>query len=194
MTSAPGQQSSSRTRKAGFTLVELVLVLSVLALLAGVTAVNLGGFGRSQELSEGASRLETALRLTRADAAGEGRRIRLQPDAETGGMDVLWEPNPLTEPGEFRQYPCSWRGYLPGGSVRVVSSRLTGDSRYRSLWSDCGRGDASSDMEALTFYPDGTSDSAEIELEAPAGTAILKISGLTGVVSRETFGPDEGVN
>ncbi|MGC9453922.1 MAG: GspH/FimT family pseudopilin [Phycisphaerae bacterium] len=194
MISAPGPKRNS-PRASGFTLVELVLVLVVLSLLAGVTALSLGGFGRSQELDESARRLETALRLARAEAAGAGRRIRLRPDAETGTLDVVWEPEPLERPGEFESYPCNWRGYLPGGNVWVVGSELTGESRYRTLWSErASRDESDARFEPLTFYPDGTSDSGEIELESDAGTIVLRISGLTGVVTRVQPEHSEGIN
>ncbi|MFW6066013.1 MAG: GspH/FimT family pseudopilin, partial [Planctomycetota bacterium] len=156
MTFVPGRKNRHGAGF-GFTLLELVLVLVLLSLLAGVTALSVSGFGRTRALEETARRLETALRLARVEAAGTGRRIRLTPDAETGSLQVTWEPEPLQRPGEFRNYPCSWHGYLPGGSVRVVGSELTGDSRYRTLWSERAGEETGERLEALTFYPDGTS-------------------------------------
>jgi prepilin-type N-terminal cleavage/methylation domain-containing protein len=179
-------------RQAGFTLLELALVLAVLATLLGVTVLNLRGFGRSQALDETARRLETALRLARAEAANEGRCIRLEPDAETGGLRVLWEPEPLAAPGAYETYPCTWRDYLPGGSVRVVRCRLTGDSAYRTLWTDRLQEDGTDDeLEPVTFYPDGTSDSAELELAGEERRAVVEIRGLTGTVSSRMLAADE---
>lgn len=190
MTSAPGRKTSRIA--GGFTLLELVLVLAVLATLAGVTVLNLSGFGSARELDDSADRLATALRLARAEAANQGRRIRIKPDSESGELHVLWEPEPLTRPGEYRNYPNTWRSYLPGGSVRVVGSRLTGESRYRSQWSLRAWQDGSDDrLEPVTFYPDGTSDSASLELERDGRYVVVDINGLTGTVSIYRSTPDE---
>ncbi len=192
MTSAPGRTTSGAAAASGFTLIELVLVLAVLMTLAGVTVLNLRGFGSAHELDESANRLTTALRLARAEAANQGRRIRIQPDGDTGLLRVLWEPEPLARPGEFSEYPSVWRGYLPAEPVRVVRSRLTGESRYRSLWSERAWSDGSdAELEPVTFYPDGTSDSAVLELQRGELVVVVEISGHTGTVSTYRSSPDQ---
>jgi len=76
-----------------------VLALAILVLLAGMVAVSFPALAGSRSLEEASLRMETALRMARADAANKGRRLRLEFDQEQGRATVLWEPEPLTGPG-----------------------------------------------------------------------------------------------
>lgn len=67
--------TASRTR--GFTLVELLLAVT---LLAGLMAAAIFGFSslhRSAQLNEGVERVETAMRFARAHAANTGRKVQV---------------------------------------------------------------------------------------------------------------------
>ncbi|MDP1710409.1 MAG: prepilin-type N-terminal cleavage/methylation domain-containing protein [candidate division WWE3 bacterium] len=59
----------------GFTLIEILVVITITALLAGVSAAALNNFNRSQRLAQGAKELETVLReaQSRALSSVEGR-------------------------------------------------------------------------------------------------------------------------
>lgn len=65
------------SRNGGFTLVELLLAVT---LLAGLMAAAIFGFSslqRSAQLNEGVERVETAMRFARAHAANTGRKVQV---------------------------------------------------------------------------------------------------------------------
>jgi len=175
----------------GFTLVEIVLALAILVLLMGIAAVNFPALRGGHALQEASLRMETALRMARADAANRGRRLRLQFDQQQGRANVLWEPQPLTEPGEFVQYTaCTWQKFLQIDGIDVERCEFVGASAYRNFEEATVGGGYAADLDqaAVTFEPDGSSDSVVIELvaaDAPEGPrARLQLDGLTGAVSR----------
>jgi type II secretory pathway pseudopilin PulG len=173
----------------GFTLVELVLVLGMVLLLAGIVVLNLGAWRTSRALEEGTLRFETALRLARSDAANRGRRLQvaLAPDTEP---QVLWEAKPLEEPGVFSQFTaCTWREVLTAEGIRVESCEIVGPSKQRPAdWGASTATDKDPGPTAITFEPDGSSDSAVIMLSATGGNdtrlGVIELDGLTGIITR----------
>ncbi|MBL7140183.1 MAG: GspH/FimT family pseudopilin [Planctomycetes bacterium] len=168
---------------------ELVLVLGIVAMLAGVVLVNVPAFRSSRILDEGGRRFATGLRMARADAANRGRRIRLAFDPDTYDPLVLWEPEPLTAPGEFVLFTaCGWQRFLKVEGVWVERCDFTGDSMYRALVDAGVAGELAqeSDLATITFEPNGSSDSVVVLLvaaEAPDGPrARIALNGVTGIV------------
>lgn len=204
-------------QRPGFTLVEILLALFVIGLIAGVFVLNLGSLRKGTEMQEGAIRMETAIRLARADAANTGKRLRFTFDADTGMLRVLWEADPINKPGEFSDYTAaSWPAMLPASLVRVnrctiTSAASTGLPVETDAESELATTDASApatsstdawteSRQALTFYPDGSSDSAVIELAHPDtatgdnGTGdrtVIEVDGINGTVSTRTMTADE---
>ena len=179
-----------RQRPRGFTLLEVVLALAILVLLAGIVVISVPGTWGSRSLEEGALRIETALRMARADAANKGRRLRLAFDEETGRPTVLWEPEPLTGPGEFVEYTaCTWKRFLEVEGVQVERCQFVGASAYRNIEEATYSGGYATDTDrpAITFEPNGSSDSVVIELmatDAPeTRRARVELDGMTGTVS-----------
>lgn len=104
--------------QAGFTLLELLLVVVLLVLFAGAAVMNLAPLWQGTALDEGVGQFESLLRFARAEAAQQGRRVQLQlaaaatdsPGTEAPGTPVAsdtppiqlrWEPEPLSQPGVF---------------------------------------------------------------------------------------------
>jgi len=108
-------QPGHRRRLAGpgFTLVELLLTVSLLLLMVGAGILNFGPAQGGSQLDEGATQVESLFRYARAQAASSGRTVRIVfPDGEpvpTGtnststvpGIQVAWETDPLGAPGQF---------------------------------------------------------------------------------------------
>ncbi|MDP6637507.1 MAG: GspH/FimT family pseudopilin [Phycisphaerae bacterium] len=114
-------------------------------------------------------RLETTLRMARAEAANQARRIRLAFDEETRLPKVLWEPNPLTEPEQFEPYTsCSWLSRVPTDKIAITRCRATGPDGKPLDEAPTNLGDEESDeeMQSITFRQDGSSDSVLIEIES----------------------------
>ena len=192
-----------RGRRGGFTLIEIILVVAMLTLLMGVLSVTM--FGRVEDgyLDEGASRVATALRMVRAEAALKGRHFRLSFDAEQDLIVVEWEPQPLAQPGQFIAYGGPmWLASLPNEMVRVVRCRLVGHSAVSltqygpSAGGSSGMGESEAiDRRPITFYPDGSGDSAIIELASRSAadhrSAVIEIDGINNQIHVHVLAPSE---
>jgi len=119
----------SRSRRGGFTLVELLLAVTLLAGLMGAAVFGFSSLQRSAQLNEGVERLETAMRFARAHAANTGRKVQVvvttaeassssnssaDTSASVGGgnsdeplnsLSILWEADPARAPGVFESIP-----------------------------------------------------------------------------------------
>jgi type II secretory pathway pseudopilin PulG len=210
--------SNHPARFSAFTLVEVLLALGILALIASVMIISVTSLHRSTHSREGALRMETALRLARADAANTGKRLRMSFAKETGVLSVTWEADPINKPGQFTQYTAaSWPAQLPTDMVTVKRCVRTGgdntsDPAAGSDASDSSEapGTAASSSEqatsqdedpnrqSLTFYPDGSSDSAVIEMStdtpdntASTDSAVIELDGFSGNVTSRILSSQE---
>lgn len=190
--------------RVGFTLLEVMLSLSLVLLLATVFILAFGRHGRVRDLEEGALRFEAALRLARAEAAGSGRRFCLviaggEKGAAQKPFRVLWEPEPLTDPGRFVHYwGSTWPNRLPSELVEVTRLDLMGEAAWRTLGGAGRRLElegTSDDADVLLFEPDGTGDSCLIELAAldarDERRAVIELDGGTGKTTRRILTPTE---
>jgi prepilin-type N-terminal cleavage/methylation domain-containing protein len=176
--------------RAGFTLLEVLLALALLAALACASFFAAAGWHSSGDFDEGVDRFETMLRAARAESATVGRRIRIAFDDDQEDTSrcasILWEPKPLEEPEGFYVYTvCTWADCVPNGLVRVERCRLIGPSAYRTMTTEqIGRDVSQDERQPVTFYADQTSDYAVIELrgvdENDDRRAVIRIDGLNG--------------
>jgi type IV fimbrial biogenesis protein FimT len=77
MTRHPGSNCAARARSAGFTLVELLVVVAVLSILALVAGPSLNDFIRLQRLKAVTAQLTTDLQFARTEAAARNQPVRL---------------------------------------------------------------------------------------------------------------------
>lgn len=151
--------------------------------------LNFTGLIESRLLDEGAMKFEGMLRLARADAANQGKRIRITVNTDDGTYRVEWEGDPLGKPGEYEEYKsATWTAYLPTDMVHIVriGPPVTGGAPPDAVPPSSG---------SITFEPDGSCESMQIEL-APARNddgrrAIIDVEGVTGSIHRTLLTPSE---
>jgi len=220
----PGRPA--RAAGSGFTLFELVLTVSLTLLLAGGVIFGWDSLQRGARLDEGSDQVEMLFRFARAQAATSGRQVRVRvgpsgilsvsgtnapipsmPTPPSAGLEVLWEPDPLKQPGIFEPLP-GVEGFrerieelieiqphvlanpqrpqveIPNSDGGASRDPTAGDS-VGVLGSD----PAEASMLQITFFPDGSSDSADWILgskDPEDGRRLrLRLSGLTGTTRRE---------
>ncbi len=223
-------ERATRTGLTGFTLFELVLTVSLILLLAAGVIFGWDSLQRGARLEEGADQVEMLLRFARAHAATSGRLVRIQvgtpepfpgtpagtnsPSASTpmevsGGFQVLWEPDPLKQPGTFEPLPGTdgFRERIDE-LVEVQSPEMVSPQRMTILpetpfeepggGTNAVAGDPAVSTTSspgarlhlqITFYPDGSSDSVEWILSSKdpedARRLRIRLSGLTGTTRRQ---------
>ena len=207
-------------RRAGFSLVELLLTMVLILCLAAASVFCYTAVHRQASLDEGADRLQSILRFARAEAATTGRKVRLQfVNAATEGersdlkaIRVEWEPDFLTSPGVFQTYTNkAWSEDLVNELVAVqevkpLSPQPTPPASVASVSAESsldqfpGEAEYGEDFEveevpAITFYPDGSSDSAQIIIasrneEDPRRIAVT-VTGMLGAVSSKVVSEED---
>src|SRR5688572_20780973 len=75
--------AAGRVSQSGFSLLELLLAVSLVLLLMGSLVFNFSNLLRGNQLAEGATQLETLMRFARAQAANSGRKVQLVFNAES---------------------------------------------------------------------------------------------------------------
>ena len=200
---APWRGGAARlVRAAGFTLIEMLLAVAICLLLLGLGFTVLSSLGAGRALEDGAWRYEGVLRMARAEAANQGRRIRLDFDPDAGTPLITWEPDPIAQPGVFEAYTaCSWLNAMPTDQVTITRCQLVGASAYQTLNLDAMNAPAAGQqaaLQAVTFYPDGSCDTVEIELADASGedvrTAVIDLDGLTGTTATTITTPTDAAS
>ena len=126
-------------RREGYSLVELLLTVSLLMLFAGLAVISMDTLNQGSTFNEGATRFETMVRFAHAEAARIGHRVRIDFIQETNAVDNLgtnplsqvhlsWEPNPTTEPDIFQDLSASrWGIDQVNDALRVADVHLMDD-------------------------------------------------------------------
>jgi len=148
-----------RRRTRGFTLVEVIAVVALIALAATVVAVSVGGGLSGARVRAASKDLAAALRYTRGQAIVEREQKTLLLDLENRSYTA-----PDREPVELPQ----------GMEIRLVTARqeLEGEGAGR-----------------IRFFPDGSSSGGRITLVRGEAEWQIEVEWLTGkVVLRDPAG------
>ena len=194
-------QSTGTPVRGAFTLLEVILALSLVALLAGLAVGVFAGSLEEAEIEASADRIVSLLRSTRAEAALTGRRFRLTFEAETLRPVVTIERDALGEPEVFTPYKAWWIDRAgPVAGVNVVLCERTGAADLDEA-ADSPQDSESDKPESLgeiTFRTDGSSDSARIVLagddEEHPWAVEITLNGIDGTITvREIDAEEEGI-
>lgn len=99
--------SGSASRRRGFTLVEVLLVIVLVGLLASFVWPDFSVLMRGRRLDESVSRLKALVAMCRAQAMNESRRYRLTllPD---GRIELSRQRDPVAAPNEYVRVGDGW--------------------------------------------------------------------------------------
>ncbi len=138
---------------AGFTIVELLIVMTLLALAIGIAAANLEGG------------------TARAKLDAEARRVtKVLSDARTGAIKsgLVTSVVPGDEPNVVRT--------LPGGDEIYLSDDF-------SVSLSPGTAGPTGRFTGIQFYPDGSASGGRVSLKSEAGVEEIAVNWLTGEIA-----------
>jgi general secretion pathway protein H len=145
-----------RDRQGGFTLVEILAVLLVLAIVAGLAGARLGGRGGGDSLQALAHEFASRCRAARAKAIRRGADqtvvIDLAQRVVSAGEEVL----PLSIPA----------------TITILTDTSAAEQRSRSI-------------AGIRFHPNGSSTGGTVRLESGRRAYEIRVNWFTGRVSVE---------
>nr|WP_287152197.1 GspH/FimT family pseudopilin [Mesorhizobium sp.] len=139
---------------AGFTLVEMLVVLAIMAVIAAIAAPGIAKQYRTKNLGTLTSEITTRLRLSRtlAIATAKPKQIVLDPRAGAIRFD---ERDTLVLPEDVEMTVTT-------GQETIAADR----------------------QPTLTFLPDGSASGMDIDLQRKGQTARIEVNWLTGLSTR----------
>ncbi|MET1025155.1 MAG: GspH/FimT family pseudopilin [Pseudoxanthomonas sp.] len=144
---------------AGFTLIEVLVVIALIALIGTMTAVAMSGGLQGMRLRATSKDIASQLRFTRAQAIASGQPQRFV----------------INPSGHLYAAPGKRNGRIPQ-ELRIAFYGA------RQASAQAGEG-------AIVFYPDGASTGGSVELSAKQAARKITVAWLTGEVRLDTPGP-----
>lgn len=148
----------ARTSCAGFTLMELIVVVMFLGLIMGSIVPIYRDSVRNMRIDRGISDLVTVIRYAQERAVTDGREFRVYLDTEEHRYWMVGFAR-LDDQGE----PVFQQEVGSRGSGGVLPEHL----RFRRI--DAQREPGMDRVYFITFHPAGTSDVADLEIELTEG-------------------------
>jgi type II secretion system protein H len=151
----------------GFTLLELVLVLAVMAIIAGMVAERLIGFAHGRDVANFADQVESLARFARNEAVARSTVYRLNFDGKARVVWVSEEDGPpdATVPKFISNSLAMQRAVPQDVGITFIS---TVDDTTNSDTTD-----------VIRFYPDGRADPGSIKITSGDITIMLNCPSAT---------------
>ncbi len=161
----------------GFSLLELIVVLTILVLSVSLVTSSMSGFSRTIELKAAAKKISGILRYYRSEAVNKGSVYQVLFDSELRVVKV--QTVSLTEPAEEEG-----ADEKKGGEVAKTLYGLPEGVQMKEL--DFTSPEYPCDFPAIEFYPNGGSNGGSVLLNSPERKGYrIKIHFLTGAVEVE---------
>jgi len=203
----PGSSRAAPVRiSSGFTLLELLLTLSVIAAIAAVALPQASGLLGDRRLARAADQLQAEMTRLRVDAMREGRVMMLE--AMTEGNSVRIRPYySLSDSTEAIDQTGSQSALLNGATqgvntamttespeqsgrtielpdeIQVAAVGVVSAARSAEIEQQNAGSQSAGWSRPVLFYPDGSTSTAIITLMHPTmGQVQVRIRGITGEV------------
>jgi general secretion pathway protein H len=151
--SGTAREKQTKGREAGFSLLELMVALTILALSVGIVGVGFARSSVSFRFDAAAQELALNLREAHARALRSGRDVAVVVDADARAYRLQGDPTVQ----------------LPEGTdIRIVSAGEAMDGNRRPV---------------IAFSPEGGSTGGSINLALDGRTALITVDWLTGDVT-----------
>ncbi|HUL23126.1 MAG TPA: prepilin-type N-terminal cleavage/methylation domain-containing protein [Thermodesulfobacteriota bacterium] len=161
----------------GFSLMELVIVLTILVLSVSLVTSSMSNLSRTIELKAAAKKVSGILRYYRSEAINKGLVYQVLFDSESRAVKV--QSVSLTEPGDETE-TAEKKG---GDGVKTLYGLPEG-VRMKDL--DFPSPEYPCDLPAVEFYPNGGSNGGSVLLNSPERKGYrIKIHFITGAVEVE---------
>jgi prepilin-type N-terminal cleavage/methylation domain-containing protein len=159
-------------RRKGFTLIELIVVMMVLTVMLTLASPSLRGFFVSRQTADAALTVLALTQRCRSDAIAQGKRYRLNLDADGHNWFITVEKGSdfVAAEGELGQQKP-----LPEGAHAVFRPTVTGQPA----------------STFVQFYPNGRSDATTVEITGREGDVYLLTAAAPAEPYRVTT-PTEG--
>jgi prepilin-type N-terminal cleavage/methylation domain-containing protein len=158
----------------GFSLMELIIVLTILVLSVSLVTSSMSNLSRTIELKAAAKKVSGILRYYRSEAVNKGLVYQILFDSESRAVKV--QSVSLTEPADEKEVDEK-----KGGEGAKTLYGLPEGVRMKEL--DFPSPEYPCDLPAIEFYPNGGSNGGSVLLNSPERKGYrIKIHFLTGAV------------
>ena len=162
------QRAYAQDRRSGFTLAELIVVLSILAVMALSVSPIFRGALRDARAEHAVSDFVAVLNYAPSRAITDSVEYRVYVDAEARTYRLLRAAGPATYPPAFERMPGRYQD-----DVALPPSLHIGKIRMRR--------EVSTKDYYVAFFPNGATDIAEIEFSTDADDSASYTVSVTGV-------------
>ena len=161
----------------GFSLMEVIIVLTILVLSISLVTSSLSNLSRTIELKAAAKKVSGILRYYRSEAINKGLVYQVLFDSELRAVKV--QSISLTEPADEKEAD----GKKGGEGARTLYGLPEG-VRMKEL--DFPSPEYPCDLPAVEFYPNGGSNGGSVLINSPERKGYrIKVDFLTGMVGIE---------